>query len=272
MLGRRSKLATPVVITLLALAALAALVVIEASRSGGGTRPSRAISPLRQADFSPSLDPGTRLSGTAPNFTLTDQFGKPVSLHSFRGKVVLLAFNDSECTTICPLTTTAMTDARRMLGPAGSQVALLGVDANPQATFIKDVRDYSEVHGMTHLWHFTTGPLPQLKRVWKAYHIESAIVGGQVDHTPALYAISPGGKLARLYLTQMSYASVTQQAQVLATEASSLLPGHPGVDSHLSYTPVKSIKPKRSTAMPPRPVCRGWSQSMRRASSPPPLP
>ena len=61
----------------------------------------------------PYLDPGTHLTGPAPDFTLTDQFGARVSLRSFRGKVVILAFNDSECTTICPLTTTAMVDARR---------------------------------------------------------------------------------------------------------------------------------------------------------------
>jgi cytochrome oxidase Cu insertion factor (SCO1/SenC/PrrC family) len=43
----------------------------------------------------PDLDPGTPLSGRAPDFTLTDQFDRRVSLHSFRGKVVILAFNDS---------------------------------------------------------------------------------------------------------------------------------------------------------------------------------
>ena len=36
----------------------------------------------------PNLDPGTTLSGQAPDFTLTDQFGRPVSLHPFRGHVV----------------------------------------------------------------------------------------------------------------------------------------------------------------------------------------
>jgi hypothetical protein len=40
--------------------------------------------------------------------------------------VVILAFNDSECTTICPLTTTAMVDARTMLGSAADEVQLLG--------------------------------------------------------------------------------------------------------------------------------------------------
>jgi cytochrome oxidase Cu insertion factor (SCO1/SenC/PrrC family) len=113
----------------------------------------------------PYLDPGTRLAGRAPDFRLTDEFGEPVSLHSFRGKVVILAFNDSECTTICPLTTSAMVDAKAMLGSAGSRVQLLGIDANPTATQIKDVRSYSELHGMVRQWHFLTGSLAALKRV-----------------------------------------------------------------------------------------------------------
>jgi SCO1/SenC len=91
----------------------------------------------------PYLDPGTALSRPAPEFTLTDQFGRSVSLRQFRGKVVILAFNDSECTTICPLTTSAMADARSMLGAAASRVELLGVDANPKATSVQDVLSYS---------------------------------------------------------------------------------------------------------------------------------
>ena len=74
----------------------------------------------------PELDPGTPLASAAPDFTLTDQFGRPVSLHSFRGKVVILAFNDSECTTLCPLTTTAMVDAKSMLGPAADRCSCSG--------------------------------------------------------------------------------------------------------------------------------------------------
>ena len=105
----------------------------------------------------PYLDPGTPVHGTASDFTLSDQFGQSVSLHSFRGKVVILAFNDSECTTVCPLTTTAMLDAKAMLGKAASQVQLLGVDANPAAISLEDVWSYSELHGMLHSWRFLTG-------------------------------------------------------------------------------------------------------------------
>jgi cytochrome oxidase Cu insertion factor (SCO1/SenC/PrrC family)/thiol-disulfide isomerase/thioredoxin len=210
------------------------------------TRRSR-ITPVA---FTPNLDPGTSLTGTAPGFTLSDQFGAPVSLHSLRGKVVILAFSDSECTTICPLTTAAMVDATHLLGGEGSRVALLGIDANPRAISIKDVRAYSESHGMVHSWHFLTGSLPALRRVWRAYHIEVAVQRGQIDHTPALFVISPAGRLEKVYVTQMSYASIPQQAQLLAQEASSLLPGHPAVRSKLSYAEVPAIEPTASRSLP----------------------
>jgi len=52
----------------------------------------------------------------APDFRLTNQFGQQISLSAFRGKVVILAFTDSQCTTGCPLTTQAMLAAKQLLG------------------------------------------------------------------------------------------------------------------------------------------------------------
>src|SRR3984885_2440867 len=222
-----------------AVAALAVIIVSGATLpSGGSQQPATAA-----LGTNPYLDPGTRLSGPAPDFTLTDQFDRPVSLSAFRGKVVILAFNDSECTTICPLTTTAMVDAKAMLGSAASRVELLGIDANPTATSVADVRSYSEVHGMVHSWDFLTGSLAALKQVWKAYKIEVAIDQGQIDHTPALFVIDPQGRLAKLYLTQQSYAAVGQLSQLLAQEASHLLPDHPRVRSDLSYAQISAVAP-----------------------------
>jgi cytochrome oxidase Cu insertion factor (SCO1/SenC/PrrC family) len=172
-----------------------------------------AQSEVRALATNPNLDPGTPLSGPAHDFTLSDEFGQPVSLHSFRGKVVILAFNDSECTTICPLTTTAMVDAKNLLGAAGSRVQLLGIDANPKATSIADVLSYSQLHGMLSEWRFLTGSLSQLKRVWKAYGIAAEIEHGQISHTPALFVIDPEGRLRKLYQTQQAYTAVGQLGQ-----------------------------------------------------------
>jgi len=196
------------------------------------------------------LDPGTSLLRRAPDFTLSDQFGRPLSLHSLRGRVVILAFNDSECTTVCPLTTTAMLDARAMLGAAGSQVALVGVDANPAATSIEDVWSYSELHGMLHEWRFLTGSAAQLQGVWKAYGIAAQVQRGEVAHTPALFVIDPDGMIRKLYMTQQSFAAVGQLGQLLAQEAASLLPAHPRVQSRFSYAQIPAISPSAPVALP----------------------
>src|SRR5487761_1024169 len=143
----------------------------------------------------------------------------------------MLSFEDSECTTVCPLTTQSMVLAKELLGKAGSSVQLLGVDANPDAIKVADVMDYSRVHGMINQWDFLTGSLAQLKSVWKSYSIAVQVQSGQIDHTPALYVIDSQGRLQKVYLTQMAYSSVTQSAQVLATEVASLLPGHPKLSS-----------------------------------------
>jgi cytochrome oxidase Cu insertion factor (SCO1/SenC/PrrC family)/thiol-disulfide isomerase/thioredoxin len=231
-------------------AAVALVVVVVAAVGMTSHRPSPSGQETSALASNPNVDPGTPLTGPAPEFTLTNQFGQRVSMRSFRGRVVLLAFNDSECTTICPLTTTAMVDAKGLLGAAGKQVALLGVDANPDATSISDVRAYSRAHGMLHQWDFVTGSLPSLRRVWKAYKIAVQIEQGQIDHTPALFVIDSRGRLAKLYMTQMSYASVDQLAQVLAQEASKLLPGHPRLRTLRSYDQIPPIGPQRAVTLP----------------------
>ena len=141
----------------------------------------------------PYLDPGTPLTRVAPAFALSDQFGQSVSLSSYRGKVVLLTFNDSECTTICPLTTTAMLDAKAMLGRAGSQIQLLGVDANPRATSVEDVlllfaaaRDAARLALYDRLAAAAQAGLEGLQD-------QAAIQAGEVAHTPALFVIDPQG-------------------------------------------------------------------------------
>ncbi|HLH66650.1 MAG TPA: redoxin domain-containing protein [Solirubrobacteraceae bacterium] len=232
-----------------ALAGLLLVAVVISATSGSG---GRAVSaqPANGLAANPELDPGTPLDRQAPPFTLTDQFGHRVSLSDYRGRVVLLAFNDSQCTTVCPLTTTAMLDARRFLGAAGREVALLGIDANPQATSVADVRSYSRAHGMLYQWRFLTAPASTLRRVWQRYGIAVEIAHGLIDHTPALYVIDQRGRERMIYQTQMSYASVPQLGQLLAHEVSRLLPGHPQVHSSLAYSQIPGIAPSTPVQVP----------------------
>jgi cytochrome oxidase Cu insertion factor (SCO1/SenC/PrrC family) len=222
---------------------------------------------LSVAANNPDVDPGTPLPGkAAPAFTLTDQFGAKVSLSQFAGKVVVLAFVDSECTTICPLTTVSMTEAVRMLGPAAARhVQLLGIDANPDATAVSDVHAYSVAHQMLHSWHFLTGSKSQLEAVWRAYHVYVAASHNNIDHEPALYVIDSSGRERTLYLTQMAYAGVGQQADLIAGGISALLPGHPVPHG---LVPLKLAKVIRPTTPASLPVVGGADQSRHVALGP----
>jgi cytochrome oxidase Cu insertion factor (SCO1/SenC/PrrC family) len=235
----------------LAVAAALAVVGCASSSSSSSSAPSAMSAANEAAMQNPNLDLGTSLYGEhAPDIKLVNQFGQPMSLSQFRGRVVILAFSDSECTTVCPLTTQSMVMAKELLGKAGDSVQLLGVDANPTATKVSDVMAYSRAHSMVNQWDFLTGSDAQLKAVWKAYNIEVAIEAGQIDHTPALYVINQQGTLEKLYLTAMAYSSVTQSAQVLATEVSSLLPSHPKLSSIESLATVPSQTPADTVTLP----------------------
>jgi cytochrome oxidase Cu insertion factor (SCO1/SenC/PrrC family) len=220
--------------------------------SGGsqGTGASTGSPTSKAAAANPNLDLGTSLGGSpAPDIRLTNQFGQPMSLRQFRGKVVLLGFVDSECTTVCPLTTLAMLQAKQMLGAAGNQVQLLGINANPDAIAQSDVMGYSRAHDMVNRWDFLTGTLPQLKAAWKAFHIYAQIDQGEVDHTPALYVIDAQGREQKVYLTTMAYDSIGQSAQVLAQEVARLLPGHQVLSHDQSLAYITGQKPEQTVRL-----------------------
>jgi cytochrome oxidase Cu insertion factor (SCO1/SenC/PrrC family) len=234
-----------------ALLAAAAAAVLAGCSSPSSSQPSAASGAMAAAEANPNLDLGTSMGGQpAPDITLTNQFGQRMSLSQFRGKVILLGFEDSECTTVCPLTTQSMVLAKELLGKAGNNVQLLGVDANPDATAVSDVMAYSRAHGMVNRWDFLTGSPAQLKAVWSAYHIAVQIEQGQIDHTPALFVIDQQGRLQKLYLTQMAYSSITQSAQVVATEVSGLLPSHPKLASEQSLATVAVQSPAATVSLP----------------------
>jgi cytochrome oxidase Cu insertion factor (SCO1/SenC/PrrC family) len=233
-------------------AGLVALAGCASSQSGSdASSVSPASATSQAAEANPNLDLGSSLGGTpAPDFRLNNQFGQPMSLSQFRGKVIILAFADSECTTVCPLTTVSMLEAKQLLGAAGDHVQLLGIDANPQATSVSDVLAYSRAHGMVNQWDFLTGSSAKLRATWSAFHIAVQIQKGQIDHTPALYVIDQRGREQKIYLTQMAYSSITQSAEVLAKEVSSLLPGHPALASQQSLASVRAEAPAASVSLP----------------------
>jgi cytochrome oxidase Cu insertion factor (SCO1/SenC/PrrC family) len=241
----------PGLVVALGLAAVAVIGFISLrnarNSAGAGSNAVVGATPVTNQD----VDPGTMAGDIpAPNFQLLDQLGRQTSLAQFRGKVVLIAFVDSQCTTICPLTTESMVKALRLLGPAAADVQLLGINANPLALKVSDVASYTRAHDMQGKWRFLTGSLPQLKKVWRDYHVYVAAINNDIDHQPAMVLVDTVGHEHKIYMTQMSYEGVAPQAQVLADDMAELLPGPPAAAQEVSLKYVQPLQPSTAVTLP----------------------
>jgi cytochrome oxidase Cu insertion factor (SCO1/SenC/PrrC family) len=157
----------------------------------------------------------------APDFTLTDQFGHPVTLSALRGREVVLAFIDSQCKTLCPLTSTIMYSAKSQLSAmASKQVLLIAVNANPTSTSIASVQAWSISHGMLHQWQFLTGSAQQLNSIYSMYNTYVQVdPNGSVAHDPIIFIIDSQGHERLYFETLDSTSQADLKSQELGLEA-----------------------------------------------------
>ena len=113
----------------------------------------------------------------APGFSLIDQFGDPVDLAGFRGRVAVLTFLYTSCPDICPVVTSHLRDTHEMLGDDAQEVALIAVSVDPGRDSVQQAHDYSERWRMVDRWSFLVGEEADLQPVWTAYYIDPAEVG-----------------------------------------------------------------------------------------------
>jgi len=157
----------------------------------------------------------------APDFTLSDQFGHPVTLSSLRGREVVLAFIDSRCKTLCPLTSTIMYNAKAQLATSASnKVQLIAVNANPTATSTATVQAWSIDHGMLHQWEFLTGSAQQLQSVYSRYNVYVQVdPNGVLEHDPIIFIIDSQGHERLYFETLDSTGQSDLKSQEIGLEA-----------------------------------------------------
>jgi len=205
---------------------LAALVVIIiaffGARAGGQTStPSNIIPTTNQGNLQ-----GTNLGGTqAPNFQLTDQFGKTISLSQFKGKPIILTFLYTHCPDACPLTAEKLHAVMLNLGSQAQNVAVLAVSTDPRRDTTSAALNFSKVHKMLAYWHYLVGSHAQLSPVWSSYAVYAAPTaptpttnGGSISHTTAIYLIDKQGR-ERVFLGDDATPSqITTDLQTLLKE------------------------------------------------------
>jgi protein SCO1 len=128
----------------------------------------------------------------APDFTLADQDGKPVSVSALRGRVLAITFLDSHCKQLCPLEGDQLGQVQRSLG-ARANLSLLVVSVAPATDTPASERAFAASHRWSGDWHWLVGTPDQLASVWKAYSIAVQNAPDSVLHSSVLYLVDRDG-------------------------------------------------------------------------------
>jgi len=135
-----------------------------------------------------------------PDFTLTDQSGKQVSMADQRGKLVLLTFLYTNCPDVCPLITQNLNQALQMLGSKRDDVRVLAVSVDPEGDTPEAVDAYAKAHHLLPEFHYLIGTRDELMQVWKNYDVAAVASDPElVDHTAYTMLVDQSGQGRVIY-------------------------------------------------------------------------
>src|SRR3972149_847459 len=141
----------------------------------------------------------------APDFVLINQDGARVSLHQFRGRLVILTFIYTHCPDICPLTTAKLVQVQNELkkrGWFGKKVVQLSMTFDPKRDTPAVMKAYAAKFKVDHTgWHFLSGAPATVMKVVQAYHVpvRPSAKPGRIDHGLPTPGIDPQGGLPGFY-------------------------------------------------------------------------
>ena len=143
------------------------------------------------------LSPLSASGQAMPEFRLTDQRGNPMSLAEFRGRAVVLTFNDDRCQDLCTLLAESVVAADHDLGTHQNRVAFVSINANSYYPRVSDVAAWTDSHGLgkTANWYFGTGTAKQLSDASDAYEVPVTrdAKTKTIEHGAEVFYIDPEG-------------------------------------------------------------------------------
>lgn len=141
--------------------------------------------------------------GYGKGFSLNDHTGKPVTLESYKGKVVVLFFGFTHCPDVCPTTMAEMSAVMKELGPDADKVQVLFATLDPERDTKELLSQY--VPGFDSRFVGLYGTPQQVADTAKEFKVFYQKVPGKtpdsytIDHTAGSYVFDKSGKL-RLFL------------------------------------------------------------------------
>ena len=133
-----------------------------------------------------------------PDVKLVRDDGKAVQLGEELndGRPVVLSFIYTTCTTVCPVTSQALSELQRKLGPARDFVHLVSISIDPEHDTPSRLREYAARFGAGPEWQHYTGTLAASRTAQQAFGVYR---GDKMSHSPAtLIRALPGAQWVRL--------------------------------------------------------------------------
>jgi protein SCO1/2 len=144
-----------------------------------------------------------------PDFAFTNQDGKPVSLHQFHGKVVLVTFIYTRCPfpDFCPRMSSKFSEIYKQVGtnPSLADTQLLSVSFDPEHDTPKVLRDYGFSVGHTQdaalfrRWQFAVPKVADLPKIANFFALTVKPEGGLITHNLSTTVIGADGKIVNWY-------------------------------------------------------------------------
>jgi protein SCO1 len=140
--------------------------------------------------------------GPAPDFTLTSQDGKRISLHDLRGRVTVVTFIFTTCSDTCPILTAKLVGIQRKLAPKQPKLTFAAITVDPLNDTPAVLKKYGEAHSADPAYFvFLTGPYQEIEDVTRRYAVYwKKNAAGGVEHTFLTSIIDAGGTLRVQYL------------------------------------------------------------------------
>jgi len=139
----------------------------------------------------------------AIDFHLTNWDGRPVSMDTLKGKVVILTFSYAYCSVRCPVVTVRLLSLDWLLN-SPEDVVYVHVGVDPDNDTPEHRRKYFALYRIDiqkdDRWVFVSGDRDELQRMWEFYGINTHRVkeedlpeGYYIEYTPKIFLIDRKG-------------------------------------------------------------------------------
>lgn len=161
---------------------------------------------------------------TLPDVSVIDDHGRPVSLGSLKGKVVLLDFIHIGCPGVCSTLVSKFGEVADILkSELGSKVVLLSVTNDPEHDTTEQLlalarSSDADIDG----WLFVTGKPAEIERLIKVFGVNNQrMPDGSPAHITEVFLLGRDGRKVRQFRGMlMKPESVVSQIRAAMTQAS----------------------------------------------------